>query len=123
MTTPLDTDFGIFARDIINEFGKTISVTTKTGGVYSAGAGSNTGETKTTHSVKVSPPFPADERIFGNGYIQGAMSIYVARLDNTFTPSMSDIYLLDGLEYGVSALMPLYSGDLIAAYAVQLKQV
>ena len=124
MTTVLDDKLPAKALEIINKYGKLVTITV-TANTVSVTLGKVTKSSETTYSRKVSPPAPYSSRQIDGTMIQAHdLQCYVAASGLGFTPSLSDemTVTFDSVVWSVKGFNPLYSGELVAAYKFQLRR-
>jgi len=121
MTTPLDSILIPEVLAVLNEYGKSTTITEKSGGTYDPTTGSNTSETETAHSVKISPPAPSKGYITSDLIKEGDMETYLASSGLTIDFENQLEVDLDGVAWKVVKHDALYSGDSICAYKLILR--
>lgn len=121
MPGQLDTIFRDLAPKLIGDFGS--SATWKsTSEAYSAATGKTT-VTETDYSIVISPPEPYNNRMIDGEVIQvGDAQCLLQGKGLAFTPAIADVVLHKTVRWKVVGLNPIYSGELIAAYEVQLRK-
>jgi len=121
MPGQLDSVLRPVAERLIENFGIPITYRrlTKT---FSAATGKNT-TTETLFSTISSPPEPVNnQRIDGTAIQVGDMLTLLKSLNLGFTPSIGDRVTIGADLWQVVGVTPLYSGALVAAYELQLRQ-
>lgn len=114
--TILDAKFLAKVLKILNKYGTDTTFKVVSGGTYSPTTGTTTGSTTTSHTIKASPPsveYSIDS---------GEESIIIAAKDLPFTPYVRQEVVIKGESYWTTKLIPLYSGDSIAAYEIGVKK-
>jgi len=121
--TALDTELLAAALDLINEFGKDVTITTLASQVYDPDTGFTTEGAATDLTVKASPPTPMTDK-YGMGDIieEGDTIIFVAGSGITFTPAKNLKITIDTEVWRIVNVIKLYSGESVAAFGLQLRQ-
>lgn len=117
MTTVLDTKILPKVLAILEKYGRTVTVVIKARTKdWSTGIVSTT---TATHTVKCSPPEPFNQRYVDGDLIRvGDMETLFAAQDLPFTPALN--MRIDD-KWTAIRVDPIYSGDLVAAWKVQLR--
>jgi len=119
----LDT-LGTVAQKLVNDFGKTVTLTRVTR--TNNRATGKTTTTETTETVVVTPPVPfagetqGQRRIPGAVVKEGDIIADFAALDQD-KPSIGDRLTIDGEDFQIIAIGTTYSGENAALYPVQLR--
>ena len=125
MTTALDSTLPPRVLEIVNERGKTVTITV-TSNTYSASTGKNSASSATTYpDLKISPPAPYESRHVDGTMIQAHdMHCILPASGLGFTPSIEDeiTVTFDSVVWSVAGFDPMYSGDDVAAYKLQLRR-
>lgn len=110
------------ALRLINKFGKTVSFNVVSGESYDPTTGGTTGASSSTVNRKISPPSPVSFLLdaFPNAK-PGTAECFVAASGLTFTPSVNQQLTIDSVVWTITELMPIYSGDDIAAYGMLIR--
>lgn len=103
------------ATKLINQFGKNISIKRITEGVYNVDTGTITNTETVINLVGVVSSPKINE--IDNTLIEKT-DLIVTVSDEV---SLEDIVTIDGKDYTIKAVMPLYSGNLIAYYKLVIK--
>ena len=108
---------------LINDLGTPMTYEITTGKTYDPETRKSTAGTTTTHSnVKSAPPDKYNQRFIDGDLIkQGDMVTYVAGKDAVFTPVINMKVTHQGNVYKAMNVSPIYSGDFIAAWEIQLR--
>ena len=123
MVTALDTELRLAAYDIIAEYGKEISFTVPASTTYDPATGGVTLGTETVHLVKTSPPERFDEKYIDGDLIRARdLFVLLPTLNTTFTPTLAMRVEIDSIAYDIVTVTPIYSGEQIAVYELQLRQ-
>jgi len=121
MTGALDAEMRDLAVELIDEYGKAITVVRESTSFDPA-----TGETTTTttdHLVNSAPPEDfAFSRIDGTLIQQGDTVVQVQAKSLTITPLDSDKIKIDGDNWNVVQVGKVYSGELVALFVVHLRR-
>lgn len=125
MPTPLDLQLAPVVVQLIQTFGKDVTFTI--GGDfdfdYVTGHTDRDGETKVT--LKASPPAPVRRQYAENDDEEDRRSecrVYVAATGLGFTPKLGMVVEIDGQAWRTTAVYPVYTGENIAAYGVDLRK-
>lgn len=117
----LDPVMAKLALDLINQFGGQATYR-RVQRAYDAGVG-NVVESLQDISCRISPPSPyVDDRIDGTSIQRGDAECLVARMALTVTPVQEDRLLFKGVTWTIVEVDPIYSGDEIAAFTLQLRK-
>ncbi len=123
MATEFDTEFIALALELINEAGKQVAFKTVSQGAYDAATGKVAGGTVSTFSSKVSPPEAYHQRYIDGDTVQvGDVSIMLPSASAGFVPAINTVVTIDGLEWRVVGFNPVYSGEQVALYKLQLRR-
>lgn len=124
--TELDDKLLPVALELINKFGKDMTYTVvTTEGTYDPATRSKTGEVSTIYpGVKSAPPFDYETKdIDGTLIKRGDLKTIVAAKDAVFTPAQNMFVEFDGIKFAATTIKPYYSGDLIAAWEIRLRNL
>ncbi len=119
----LDT-LGAVAQRLVNDFGKTMTLT-RVIRTPNRATGKTTTAT-TTETVVGTPPVPfagetqGERRFPGAVFKEGDLITELAALDQA-KPSIGDRLLIDGDDFQIMAIGTTYSGENAALYPVQLR--
>lgn len=118
--TVLDDKLVPKALELINKFGLSATYTTERR-TYDPATRKSVLVT-VEYTVKVTPPFGYDERLIVTEIIRADDSfILIAGSGLAFTPAMGDFILIKTVKWRVARSQPLYSGEQVAAYQLQLR--
>lgn len=121
MTGKLDSTFRPLAVNLISDFGSTATWTRQTS-TFDPSTGKTT-DADTSYSVVISPPAPYNNRRVDGTVIQvGDTMAMLAAEGLAFTPTIGDYLTHKTIRWQVVGLVPIYSGELISAYEVQLRK-
>lgn len=116
--TELDDAFVPLAKELLDDYGHSVTVTITTPGAYNPATGEriNTESTDTFNGyLKV-----ADEGLVdGETYLAGDAILLIAGSDHT--PVVGDKYMIDGKEWEAINPIPVRSGSQIALYKVHVR--
>lgn len=122
MPTVLDTEILPEVLDVINTYGKTVTVTQVAVPSYNADTGVGTPDS-TPYSAKASPPDRYDNALIDNDNIQvGDTYIIFAGQGLTFVPRAGMAVTIDSVIWRCITVTPFYSGEQIAAWEVHLRK-
>lgn len=123
--TDLDDKLVPKALELINKFGADIVYTRKsTEGTYDPTTGETTGSATASPTVKMTPPFPLEDEYRGEstGEEGNLRESYLAASGLGFVPQKNDSFVWkDGKTYTVVEVLPLYSGEQVAAFGLVAK--
>ena len=88
---------------------------------YDPDTGKNTVSNADT-TVKITPPSPYDERRIDGTLIQIGDEQIIMSSNSGVVPQTSDLFVIGGNIWQVVRISPIVSGELTAAYSVQLRQ-
>lgn len=107
--------------EIISDKGKTV-VYKAVSKSYSRETGGTT-ETVTSTTVKVSPPEPYATRFVDGDLIKvGDTSVLLADYGSEITPNEGDKITIDSEDWTIVRVEKTYSGELVAAWGLQLRK-
>ncbi len=110
-------------KDLIDRLGKSATVTTEDDKTYDSGTGKTANTGTTIHTIKISPPAPYNKNYDGASIVKvGDQRTFVAAKDLTFTPEPGLLLKVDSDEWRMVSINTLRSGELIAAYEIQLRK-
>lgn len=125
MATTLDTELIPEILEIIQELGITGTFTTQSSTdskTYNATTGSGT-ESTTDYTEEISPILQYNERYIDGDLIQKEDSyIYLAASGISFTPIKDMIVTILSIVWNVVEIKPIYTGEEIGAYKLQLRK-
>lgn len=125
MPTRLDTILRRAAKSVVDKYGKTVTlieVQSPQAGDYDPSTGI-VAVTSTSHSVKVSPPYPVRRDLVDGKTIEADMTtILVPASGLDFEPNTSTRAIIDGKRFEAAAVLPINSGEQVAAYEIILKR-
>ena len=124
MATALDDILVPTAYRLINKYGQNavFHETEVDASDYNPATGITTIPAASTHTEKVSPPSPYNQTLIDGDLIKvGDMKIYLAAQSLGFTPVRNMKVVAAGKTWRIVAANPLYSGEEIAAYELQLR--
>ncbi len=122
MSTALDTEIVPVALELINLYGQNAVFldVTKT---YDPATGLTTESSPSNITKKVTPPAPYDKRWVDNDLIQqNDVRVFLAASGLTFTPEKGmKVTLLTTKVFRIERVSPIYSGEDIAVFDLQLR--
>ena len=128
MATELDLQIPDDFGPVLDEFGKSVDFRTYPSSVTDQSTSDVTLGAPVDYTVKVSPPSMAKISLAGDGSgieLEVATMILLTHNGTTdaiaFTPSIGMPVIYDSDEKLIVHIEPIYSGDLIAAYAVSVE--
>lgn len=121
MPGKLDSVMVPLANALIGDFGKTVSYKQRASS-YDAASGKTT-FTETVTSAIIAPPEPYKQsRVDGSVVQMGDVMTAIAGSAISFVPEISDRVLLNDVDWQVVGVNPVFSGELVAMYELQLRQ-
>lgn len=121
MPTTLDIRMIPRVLAIIAKYGKSATFSASTG-TYNPASG-NVANTATTYSKKIIPPYAYENKYVDGDIIkQGDMRSGVAASGLEFTPTPGMSVEIDSATWKIIAVSPVYTGELIAMYELQLRK-
>lgn len=119
--TAIDTRLRQKAVSLVAKYGKLVSFAQPSDS-YEPDTGIVVTSTK-TYSRKITPPTPFSSRyIDGKNILQGDTQCYLPALDLGFTPVIGTKVTIDSIIFGVVQVSPVYSGEQIAIFELQLRR-
>lgn len=120
--TALDTKFRSLATELINKYGKSITLTSVTTGTYNPATGSVTNTTSAVTVKAIVEDY--NYRDSGVGFTEGLIKIgdkkfTVAAIDLSVAPKPGDTITLGSSTYSVIRVIETWSGEQIASYEIQ----
>lgn len=121
MPTVLDTRIRPKVASIISDLGKPVVFRIPAAASYDPTTGESVEVSPVEYTVKATPPNPVviDSRD-GSTVLRQTKGIILAAQGLAFTPAVGQSVLIDGVEAAVVSVSPIYSGELIAAFQVEL---
>lgn len=120
--TDLDTRLIPKVLAIVNRLGKSVTFETVSGGSYDPLTRVVTGGTMTPVVKKVTPPYEFKNYLIDGDNIRvGDLQIDLPASGLTFTPERGWIVVIDTVRYTVIKVSPVYTGEQIALYNLQLR--
>lgn len=122
MATSLDTRLVPRIKTLVEKYGLPATFVTQSE-TYDPATGVTTLGSPTNHSVTVTPPAP-----YRRGYVPGSdvpgedleALLYASGL--AFTPAAGQKATVDGQTFRVVSVSPLYTGEQVGAYVLQLRR-
>lgn len=123
MPTALDNKLVPKTLAIINKVGRNMDFTLPLASSYDPATGAGIESIWTTYTVKVSPPIDYEQRyVDGDSVQRGDARIFMAASGLPLTPVRDMLVEFDGVTFKAISILPIYSGEQIAAYEVQLRK-
>jgi len=125
MTTELDADLVPEVATLINDELGTDAVfkVLTAGGVYQLPGSNISAPTYSDVTVKITPPSPFGAFLIDGDIIQsGDMKTLIAAQGITFTPVVEQRVVFASQSWRIVSVGPIYSGDLVCAYGLQLRR-
>ena len=121
--TELDTELLEDVFDIIDEFGKRVTFWVYGWAAYDPATGKETTGDATQYDKKVLPPYSVDLKYVDGDVIKaGDMLSGVSAKDIEFTPAKGIKVTVDDDIWAIQRVRPIYSGEWIALYLLQLRK-
>lgn len=123
----LDDRLRPLVRDLFEAMGKSATLRREDQGTFDPGTGTYTGGGTTDHDVTVSPPEGFRQENIDGTLVQASdlqTSIPAKGLPiapTTGTESLTDTLLVDGTEYQIVRVTPVYSGEQLAMFTLQVR--
>jgi len=123
-STELDEEFVVLATEMIAEMGKTVVFRTYPDASYDAVEGVTTLGDMLSYTKKVMPPYAYKQKYIDGDVIQaGDMQTGIAGQGLEFTPEPGLIEIvIDEQTWNIVNMTPLYSGEQIAMFLLQLRK-
>lgn len=122
MPTELDNDFVPLALEMIAEHGRDVTFTIVTE-TYNPATGQTSEEEPAEVVIKATPPVPYMRRIVEGRDIEASdLETYIAASGLAFTVSNGLKVTFDGRTFRVVGFEPIYSGEQVCAYSLQLRR-
>jgi hypothetical protein len=121
--TALDTKILPKVVTLLNKYGKDIDFIVPASQTHNPDTGKVTTVPGTTYTVKGSPPDRYDSRLIDGAAIKADDSrTIIAAQGIQFTPELSMRVEFDSYTWAIAHVMPIYSGESIAAYEIRLRR-
>lgn len=123
MSTTLDIEAALAALELIDENGKAVSFVHNASATYSPSTGKVTGGSPAPFNKKIVPPYPYEQKLVDGDVIRvDDMRTGVAASGLGFTPErMKTTVTIDSRIWTVVNVQPIYSGEDVAMYLLQLR--
>ena len=123
MATSLDKTLVPVVLAIINKVGRDMDFTFPRASSYNPVDGVGSEAIRKTLTVKASPPIDFEQRyIDGDSVRRGDVRIFLAASGLAFTPERDMLVKFDNEEFKTVAVLPLHSGEQIAAFELQMRR-
>ncbi len=121
MTTPLDTKLIPAVQDLLKKYGKSVTFTTFSSKTYNPATGSvSTSSSQVSH--RITPPVRFDTSLIDNTTIEYEDLQTYSDPISTITFEVGLGVTIDSRKYQVVSVSPIYSGDDICLYELQLRK-
>ncbi|RKY09813.1 MAG: hypothetical protein DRP56_02105 [Planctomycetota bacterium] len=122
--TEMDETFVPLAVEMLDEFGKAAVIKTYPDGAYDPTAGETVVGDMVSYAKNIMPPYPYEQKYIDGDVIQvGDLQTALAGNGLEFTPEPGlTVIVIDTLEWNIVNMMPLYSGEQIALFMLQLRK-
>lgn len=124
----LDKSLGNIALKLISKYGKVITLSSIQQGSYNPSTGS-ANDTVVTQDISGvieeyadSIRFLGDKSQASSSVVEGDKKITVARQGLVNIPKVSDSVSVGGIIYNIQGVASMYSGELVAAYALHVRK-
>ena len=122
MTTPLDAKLVPKAKELIEKFGKTMTLTVEAPGTYDPVTGT-VPVTPTSETLKCSPPLNYQSRFVDGEIIRaGDVRVLIPAQGLTIIPKVDMKVEFDGEIWNAISVDRVFSGDDIALWKTQLRK-
>ena len=122
-TTMLDLKIRASAFNLIAKVGKQVTFTLYPSAAYDPTDGETTKGSPTQYVKKVSPPSAYKEMYIDGEIIRkGDCRVILPAKDLEFTPEVGIEVTIDTVVWKIVGLKPVYSGEQVAAYTLQLRK-
>lgn len=121
--TNLDKTFKVKVPYLLNKMGKSATVKVPGSVVYNPATRVSTASSVVDHSVKITPPRGYKANMIDGEVIQkGDRQCLMEAQDIGFTPTPALQIVYDSETWEIKGVEEIYSGELIAAYRLQLRR-
>ena len=108
---------------IVQRLGKLVVFTVAATESYNPDTGEATRATAASYSLKVTPPEVYEEGLIdGENIRRGDMRVWLPASGLAFTPSPTVTVTIDGATWAVVDVAPVYTGEQVALYGLQLRK-
>lgn len=123
MATQLDKKMRATAERLITKFGKAAQYTQHSDGAYDPSTGAVSSAGPDSHNVTIAPPAGYDEHFVDGDSVQSSdLKTSLSASMISFEPAVRDELTVDGKRYTILHVNPLYSGEQVALYELQLRR-
>lgn len=117
-----DTEMRDLAAELAEDLGKAVTYIRVTGEEFDPEAG-ETVKTTEEHDVSAVPPQSVSTRLIDGSNVKvGDMVVGVPATSLEFTPSTDDRLRIDGDDWSIVRIEPIYSGEKVAVYNLQVRR-
>lgn len=121
--TTLDIKLGPKVLSIIDRFGKYVVIGQTPNETYDPDTGSVTAGVLVEYRQKVSPPDDYNNKLVDGDLIKlGDSMVLLPAKDLAFVPKIGDSVTFDSLIWKMITVKPIYSGELVVVYELQLRR-
>ena len=122
--TALDTRMLALADRLVTKFGKSVVIRVNKLGRADPATLTVAQGGPTEYTVKVSPPYRSSRQFDQAATLTEAEDHFVLlpAKDLAFDVKLAQIIIFDDYEYTVTGVLPLYSGEAVAAYELTIKR-
>lgn len=123
MPTALDKELRPAVLEIINEVGRNMDFSFPLAKSYDPVTGAGSESICKTLTAKASPPIDFEQRYVNDDSVKrGDTKIFIAAKGLSFTPVRDMTVKFDSISFKAIAVLPIYSGEQVAAYEIQLRK-
>ena len=123
MATALDKKLVPKVLSIINRVGRNMDFSFPLAKSYDPATGAGSESIFKTVTAKASPPIDFEQRYVNDDSVKrGDVKIFLAAKNLSFTPIIDMEVKFDGISFKAIAVLPIYSGEQVAAFEVQLRK-
>ena len=115
------------AKDMLDEFGRSVTFTVVTGGSFDPATSTVSGGTSTNVVVKGTPPgseglkflgFEVTRYPYADNLPEGSTFFYIAVLGLSFTPKRGQVFTVDSVTYQVESVDVVWGGEEKVLYGI-----
>lgn len=109
--------------EIVKRYGKTVTFTVPGAQAYDPATGKNTITGATTYTKQVTPPQGYSPTLVDKDLAdKGDLQVFLPAMGLEFTPNTVMKVTVDGQIYTIVTVGPIYTGERIALYELQLRK-
>ena len=110
------------AKSLFADIGKEVTLRRDNGTVFDPVTGTTAPDIE-DFTITVTPPTSYSRELVDGTLVQTSdLQVSMAAQDAPTVPTLVDQILIDGTEYSIQAVEPIYSGDLPAFYRIQVRR-